>query len=51
MHAPDLLSCYLPPTNVPGTVQIALTRSPDLNAPVLGKSFCHFEYFTHLSEM
>ena len=46
-----MLSCILPRANVPGTVPITLSRGPNLSAPVLGTSLCHFEYFTDLNEM
>ena len=46
-----MLSCFLPQANVPGTVTVALSRSPIPSAPVLGTSLCHFEYFADLNEM
>jgi hypothetical protein len=46
-----MLFCPLPPASVPGTVTVALSRSPNSHAPVLGTSICQFEYLTEFSEM
>ena len=48
---PNTLLCSLPQASVPGIVPVNLRRSPDLSAPVMGKSLCKFEYFTDLNEM
>ena len=48
---PNLLLCTLPAASAPGTVTVALSRSPNPNAPVMGTSLCKFEYMTEYKEM
>jgi hypothetical protein len=48
---PNVLLCSLPHASVPGTVTVALSRSPNASAPIMGTSLCRFEYVTDLKEM
>jgi hypothetical protein len=42
--SPSLLTCNLPPTAIPGVVDITLSKHPQTNAPAYGTSIAKFQY-------